>query len=341
MTTHPPLYVYGPSGRHTDTLILLHGTSQTGPSFASSLIDFPFSLLGSESKTLRKLLNPGGQLEGLRVVFPTGSPKRMTVFDGKEFNAWFDIHSFSDRTTGEEGQIVGIRESLVYLGDLIRRERELLDYGGEGDGDEDENENLKENKVRKRGKVILGGFSQGTAIGMVGLLSGELEVDAFFGMSGWLPFRRQAWEVLDKFIPTSRPHGKLQRYLAWMKTLFLGFLKMVSWLLWFVFGRWVKKRLYTDEEYEMIQRRDMVLRYYRTLLSLPQTKGKVINPEIPTLISHGREDVKVKLEWSVQMREVMRELGWNMRERDYIGVEHWYCEDGLRDLVGFLREVCN
>jgi len=52
----------------------------------------------------------------------------------------------------------------------------------------------------KQGGVVLGGFSQGCAMAVMVILSGELQrlnvkagsdVVGFVGMSGWLPFRRQ------------------------------------------------------------------------------------------------------------------------------------------------------
>lgn len=104
---------------------------------------------------------------------------------GREAHAWFDFHSFADRTLGEEGSLPGIRESAVYLALLVKQEVDFL-HG--------------------RGKVILGGFSQGCAMGVLVLLSGELErlgvkmgdeLGGFVGLSGWLPFRKQLGLVAE------------------------------------------------------------------------------------------------------------------------------------------------
>lgn len=93
-------------------------------------------------------------------------------------NAWFDVHTFSDRTVGEDDAIPGLKESISYISDLARREVALLNG---------------------RGNVVLLGFSQGSALLAMAVLSGELEqggIGGVVGMSGWLPFRREIAEAV-------------------------------------------------------------------------------------------------------------------------------------------------
>ena len=45
--------------------------------------------------------------------------------------------------------------------------------------------------------LVLGGFSQGCAMGMWVLFRGGVKLGAFVGMSGWMPFRRQIAEVVE------------------------------------------------------------------------------------------------------------------------------------------------
>ena len=96
-------------------------------------------------------------------------------------------------------QITGMRQSVGYLGEVVRGEVVLL--GGVGDGDE-------------KGKVVLGGFSQGAAIAVLAVLSGEVEggggavgiegggkgregIAGLVGLSGYLPLRREIEGVLS------------------------------------------------------------------------------------------------------------------------------------------------
>ncbi|RDW82574.1 hypothetical protein BP6252_03686 [Coleophoma cylindrospora] len=177
---YPAPHIIPPTSTHTHTIILLHGTSTSGPTFASSLLSFPFSVHDPKSapnpttKTLPHLL------PSIRFVFPTGKLRTSTVFGGVLKHAWFDITTFADRTVGEDKQIEGLKESCLYLAELVEEEVKLL----EGRSD----------------RVVLGGFSQGCAMVSFACLSGALprvRLGAVVGMSGWLPFRRQIEEVVD------------------------------------------------------------------------------------------------------------------------------------------------
>ncbi|KAK6603607.1 phospholipase carboxylesterase [Botrytis cinerea] len=118
-----------------------------------------------------------------KLIFPSGTLRKTTVFGGNLTNAWFDIADFSDRTIGEEEQKEGLRESVEYLGELI--------------------ENVVDNESHDEdGKVFVGGLSQGCAMSVILLLSGELDrlevlhkIGGFVGFSGWLPFAKQIAEV--------------------------------------------------------------------------------------------------------------------------------------------------
>lgn len=174
MAAHPEPYVHHPEGQHKSTLILLHGTSSTGPEFAQDFLNYSFAYPHSPTQnwTFPQLF------PDTRFVFPTGSEKKLTVLGGVLKHAWFDIHSFADRTIGEEDQIRDMKESANYLSSLVRSENALLSSG----------------------KVVLLGFSQGSAMGVVMLLAGLLDIgiEAFIGLSGWLPFRAQIEDALSK-----------------------------------------------------------------------------------------------------------------------------------------------
>ncbi|KAI9052823.1 hypothetical protein LZ554_003096 [Drepanopeziza brunnea f. sp. 'monogermtubi'] len=226
-----------------------------------------------------------------RFVFPTGAPRETTVFGGKKTNAWFDIADFSDRTKGEVEMIKGMRDSTLYLSRLIKDEIELL-YDGE--------------ERRTKGKVMLLGFSQGSAMGMMLLLGGELQrmgvshgFGGFVGLSGWLPFRRQIQDaILDGFPKTSTAEDS---------------------------GA-------THGESAMI--------FVRKLLGL-DLAGQEWRPtpkafDVPILLAHGELDRKVRLEWGTQLRDVLQTLGNNVSLKTYHELAHWWSEDEMRDVAEFL-----
>jgi predicted esterase len=207
------------------------------------------------------------------LLFPTGSPKSTTVFNGKTTNAWFDIHSFSDRTIGEEDQIEGLKDSVRYLKGLIEEEVGALGGGRE--------------------RVVVWGFSQGGAVVGILSLSGVLErgrVGGLVGMSGWLPFRRQ---IQDVVLGSEGEGGK----------------------------------------------RDTAVKFVRELLSLEEPEVGGGGLKTPMLLCHGEEDQKVKLEWGVEMRDLMKELGMDVSFTSYPGLAHWYNGGEMRDIVLFLRGI--
>ncbi|KAB8298746.1 hypothetical protein EYC80_000921 [Monilinia laxa] len=152
-----------------NAFVLLHGTSSSGVSFGEKLMEqVDFGLL----------------LPRTRLVFPSGSLRKTTVFSGSLTRAWFDIADFADRTKGEEQQKEGLRESIEYLGKLIK---DVVDK-------ESHNENFQ---------IFVGGLSQGCAMSMILLLGGQLDklgvsekLGGVVGLSGWLPFEKQLSEVI-------------------------------------------------------------------------------------------------------------------------------------------------
>jgi predicted esterase len=177
---YPTPFTIHPSSpsHHNNTVILLHGTSMTGPELASTLLAFPFPFPSTTSPptTLQRLFPT------TRFVFPTGKERTTTVFRGRVTNAWFDIHAFHDRTIGETFAAEGIKQSLSFLYSLIVLEIAVLDSKPESRG----------------GGIVIGGFSQGCALGICLLISGILNrevmggrMKGFVGMSGWMPFRAQ------------------------------------------------------------------------------------------------------------------------------------------------------
>jgi predicted esterase len=280
---HPDPDVIVPNLAHTSTLILLHGTSTSGLEFLSYILSFPIPLSSDPASSTNTNTNTNTSTSTLRhlfphtkLVFPTGSPKPVTVFGGRETNAWFDIHSFSDRTIGEADQIPGLRDSVGYLKRLIEEEIDVLVNGKTG---------WSREEAGKR--VVVWGFSQGGAVVGILELSGvvnEVGLGGLVGMSAWLPFRRQIEEAARE--------GK----------------------------------------------REGAVKFVRGLLGLKELEGGG-ELRTPMLLCHGEEDQKVKLEWGCEMRDLMLELGIDLSFKSYKGLEHWYNEDEMRDIVLFIRGI--
>ncbi|KAN0092442.1 alpha/beta-hydrolase [Hyaloscypha variabilis] len=185
---HPLPFIHLPlsPNTHKTTLILLHGTSQTGPELADLFLSFPIpSPIPSPTDiSIPNTTTLPNLLPNTKFIFPTGAPKATTVFGGKVTNSWFDIQIFSDRTVGEEKGVEGLGESVEYLRGVVEGEVEMLVRGGV----------VREEAGRR---VVVGGFSSGAALAVMGLLSGVWEgIGGVVGLSGWLPFRRQIEEVL-------------------------------------------------------------------------------------------------------------------------------------------------
>jgi predicted esterase len=244
-------------------------------------------------------------------VFPSGSLKPVAALGqagGKKYNAWFDFASFADRTLDEVQQIPGMCESVTYLSKLISDEVELLNQGFIREGMEGGG----------MGRVVIAGFSQGAAIGLMTLLSGELErlgvgigerggFAGFVALSGYLPFRAQICaEILgggkekSHDVDNAMKRGKAVLYVRELLGLDAGGVGDRDVGL----GSTVIKRGYLD---------------------------------VPIFVAHGEEDVKMKFRWGEEMQDVLIEMGMHVTFESYAGLEHWYCADEMLDFVEFLR----
>ena len=295
-TSYPEPFIHPASAPHQTTLILLHGTSQDGPSFGEAFLGFKIE----DNKTLKEIF------PGTRFVFPTGKKRWCSVL-GRESHAWFDFVSFANRTEGEEGQVEGLSESARFLGQLVEGEVNLLlgtDGNGELGGREGDEIGYGKQAVQRR--IVIGGFSQGSAMACVALLSGVLGgyrgwvIGGFVGLSGWCPFRRQILDAVAKAEETFTGPGK-----------FTGAQKFVS-----------------------------AMQYLQTLLKLPpMEEGDSVGVQpVPVFLGHGEDDMKMRVEWGREMGELLGNMGMGVQFRAYEGLEHWWNQDEMRDLVGFLRE---
>jgi len=88
-------------------------------------------------------------------------------------------------------------------------------------------------------------------------------------------------------------------------------------------------------------RQNAVHQYIRTLLSLPpldvNSEETTEKGENKVLLCHGEADQKVRYEWGNQMSDVFLALGLETEFKSYPGLEHWYSEEELTDIVLFLQ----
>jgi predicted esterase len=198
-----------------------------------------------------------------------------------------------------------MKESAIYLLSLIQQENEILATEGAREGD---------GKVKGQGKVGLLGFSQGCAMGILMVLSG----------------------VLDPLVPhvgvkvgEEREPGMVRASLGTSGvTPFIG---MSGWL------------PFRAQIENVLDQKRHPREYIRTLLDLdsaPSPAGSVQD----ILLAHGADDVKVKLEWALQLREIVpRILGPEARVTSNIfdGLAHCWNEEELICLILSLKEVWN
>ncbi len=160
-SSFPAGYVQVPTAEHTHTAVMLHGRGSTGPEFAEEL----FSAKLSEQHT-----NLTSQFPSWRWVFPSSRMRWSTAFQ-EEMPAWFEAHSLTDLSVRQDLQMDGIRESVGYLLQILDVEVQRL--GGASKN------------------VVLGGISQGAAVGLWALLCQTRttsRLGGFVSASCWLPF---------------------------------------------------------------------------------------------------------------------------------------------------------
>lgn len=308
---------------HLQTFILLHGRGSWADKFGPELLRTPIRVPepgptgahgngddppANATKTTPQTKEPTVTLQTAfphaRFVFPTAARRRATLYKRALTHQWFDSWKLDPPAAErEELQVGGLRETTMYLHQLVRAEICLVP-GGARD-------------------VVLGGLSQGCAASLVALLlwEGE-ELGAAVGMCGRLPFagglmgevrdkkrEEEDCEVLgfDPFEADSRGGDEAgggavdspaERAVAWLREQ-LG-------------------------------------------LPAPRvTPARLPAQSIPIFLGHGARDGKVSIELGRRAAECLGELGAGVCWKEYDDLGHWYSGDLLKDLVLFLIDVFN
>jgi predicted esterase len=203
----------------------------------------------------------------------------------------------------EESQIEGLGESAKFLGRLVEGEVEMLLQAGDDAGKAGKLGGEEEKRVMRedaRKRIVVGGFSQGAAMGVIALLSGMLggheggRIGGFVGLSGWCPFRKQILDAVAKTDTQEHPEAR----------------KFIS-----------------------------AMQYLRNLLGLKEiSEGDTVGVQpTPVFVGHGERDMKMKVQWGRDMGEVLEEMVFHVIFKEYEGLEHWWNLKEMEDLVGFLR----
>jgi lysophospholipase II len=278
----PKPHVILPTSNHTHTIVLLHGRGSNAEEFAEEL----FEGESSSEQTLPQ------HFSGFKWVFPCAHPRFSTVF-GEEVTEWFDVYSLADPSEEEEIQVEGLRESVAFIHGLIANEGEILGHS-------------------RRDRIILGGISQGCAVGITALLSGLCGIGAFVGFNGWLPLMDSVKEALSK-------SGQNQAS----------------------FGKERCERLASSLRLKLGLQEEMHSTDAGVMLGKPSEVPEPGYRHTPIFLSHTVDDEVIDVALGKQMRNrlfgiVMHKVVW----KEYEHGGHWIAEpEGFEDIVQFLSEI--
>ncbi|KAJ4003470.1 hypothetical protein NW752_012087 [Fusarium irregulare] len=272
-------YIVEPTGPHTHSLIILHGLGSNGKKFGRELIE---TGICSDGKSLPELL------PGARFIFPTSKKRRSSAFRRSKLTQWFNIASLEDPSYRNHTQTQGLEESSREIFDILEEERKKVP---------DKN-------------IILGGISQGCAMGLVCLLAMEFPIGGFFGMSSWLPF---ATEIKDFLIDLDEYDFSDE----------------------------------DDDPFDISDNEIVDLRtpsakvhdYVRDLISLDTNcLAEMGSLSTPVFMGHGDADEKIKPTLGEDACSTLRSVGFEVEWKSYEGLGHWFkIPDEIDDIVNFIR----
>ncbi|RMJ22385.1 Phospholipase/Carboxylesterase [Aspergillus sp. HF37] len=284
-----------PLSSHTHTFILLHGRGSNANRFG---IEFLQST------------NLSSRLPTVKFIFPTARKRRSTALNRVAINQWFDNYSLDDPEQRTDLQVEGLCQTGGFLRRLIDREAEAFD-------------NIDSDARYSR--IILGGLSQGCAMGMFAFLAGVShgggKLGGFVGMSGWLPLRRQLEEFFQPLSLDDEDGSGIDEF--------------------DVFGR--SSNSESGDEHPPLE----AINHIRDILDLPplsptSSDGKppAGHLQSPVFLGHGSADEKISIKLGEEMADFLAgklqmDVTWKVYER----FGHWYkTPDEIDDIVQFLQK---
>ncbi|KAK3341844.1 Alpha/Beta hydrolase protein [Lasiosphaeria hispida] len=169
---------------HTHTIILLHGRDSQACEFASEFFECEATdATPAGDRTLTALFPT------IRWVFPQARAIRSERFDA-DMPQWFDMWSLEDVQERSELQVPGLRSSVDLIIDIIKDEELLV----------------------PRGKIFLGGISQGFATSLAALFAdGRGGFAGLCGFCSWLPLANEAASIIHQHSDPVEQFTSIQR----------------------------------------------------------------------------------------------------------------------------------
>ncbi|PVH99421.1 phospholipase/carboxylesterase [Periconia macrospinosa] len=281
-----PFTIEPTSPPHTQTFILLHGLGSNGEKFGRELLDTGIS---SNDQSLQTAF------PSAKFIFPTAKTLRVTALKRSRVPAWFDMYSLGDRMLREDVQIDGLIESSEYIRSIIKHE-------------------MQESSLQPE-NIVLGGISNGCALGLTTLLSLDFPIGAFVGLCARLPFRDDIEDVIRHAGAVARDGDNDQ----------------------VVFGE--------EDDAEVSEPQDatgQALDFVRDLVSLDSRTNVVSMTSpltTPVFLGHGKKDEVVPHNFGKDVAETLTSLNVDVTWRLYPDLAHWYEIPGeIDDILAFLRD---
>ncbi|QSS59980.1 esterase/lipase superfamily domain-containing protein [Histoplasma capsulatum] len=321
---YPPPFIIQHLKSHKQTIILLHGRGDDGPSFGRDILSTSFPLPSASQSCSPKFGTLQDAFPHAKFVFPAAPLRRPQQHDSDLISQWFDLwwlpssssptDDNSDRPfplARDSLQSSGLQDSTQFLHDLLQREISLVEGGAKN--------------------VLLGGLSQGCATSIVACLlwdgigeGGEKSevLGALVGFCGRLPFERRIRRIL------TGGRGEDDQTIE---------------------GERLNQLSSTDGESEIKSKNgsDVVgnaIDFFRGEFKiprppqLPSSSQGFLFQQTPLFLGHGVEDMTVPIRLGREAVACVEALGMHVSWNEYEGLGHWYSETMLSDFVKFMQE---
>ncbi|CAG8748110.1 10779_t:CDS:2, partial [Gigaspora rosea] len=148
--------VFNPIKTHTATVVFSHGLGDSGDGIAPAFL------------SLSKMLGH------VKFIFPNAPSRPITVNGGMIMPAWYDISSLGENIEEINEDEEGMLNSVRGINGIIRDE---IDSG------------IPSNRI------VIGGFSQGSAMALLVGLTSEYRFAGIAVLSGYLPLRNKIFKI--------------------------------------------------------------------------------------------------------------------------------------------------
>ncbi|KAF2170440.1 hypothetical protein M409DRAFT_19261 [Zasmidium cellare ATCC 36951] len=81
-----------------------------------------------------------------------------------------------------------------------------------------------------------------------------------------------------------------------------------------------------------------VISRLREMLDLPSESDRRESLDVPVFIGHGEDDGTVSVRLAREAASLLERVGVEVECRMYPGLDHWYSEEMLSDIIGFVKD---